>query len=144
MNKENKEIIIRARGVLICDGKMLVVKHREGSYYALPGRHLEYGEDPLRCIEREIFEELGIKPKIGRLLYVNTFISGEKQTVEFIFEIENAKDYFDNQELKGTHTHEILEMRWVKKDEQIDFMPKDIFTDFQNDQILSDSVKFIG
>lgn len=143
MNK--KELVIRARGILVFEDKLFVVKHEGGSsYYALPGGHLEYGEDPLKCTEREIFEELGIAPKIGRLLYVNTFTEENKQTIEFLFEIENAEDFYKIEKLSGTHTHELSEMSWIGKDAEIDFLPKDVWSDFKEGNMGKGETRFIS
>ncbi len=37
-------------------------------YYDIPGGYVEHGETPYEAAQREVFEELGIKPPIGRLL----------------------------------------------------------------------------
>ena len=70
---DNKNIIIKVRGIIIHDSKLLIVKHKQSQFMALPGGHLEYGEDVVACLRRELFEELGVPPEIGRLLYINTF-----------------------------------------------------------------------
>ena len=90
----DKKFIIRCRAIIIHEGKLLVVKHTpESAFYALPGGHLEWGEDIKECMSRELEEELGVRGEIGRLFYVNTFIDEGVQSVEFFFEIKNAKDY---------------------------------------------------
>ena len=66
---------VRVRGIIINEGELLVVKHRkDDEHFALPGGHLEYGENVLECIKREMIEELGVEPVIGKLLYVNNFM----------------------------------------------------------------------
>lgn len=52
-------------GVIVMkDGKVLM-QHRVGSHgagtWSFPGGHLEFGEDPEACAEREALEELGVK-----------------------------------------------------------------------------------
>jgi len=71
---EEKKFIIKVRAIILHEGKMLVVRHpHDTSFAALPGGKLEWGEDIRECLVREIIEELGVKPEVGRLLYVNNF-----------------------------------------------------------------------
>lgn len=68
------KFVIRSRAIIVHEGKLLVVRHAHNpSYAALPGGHLEPGEGPQATLIREIEEELGVTPTLGRLLYVNTF-----------------------------------------------------------------------
>jgi 8-oxo-dGTP diphosphatase len=54
------------------DGKVLVARRGPGQRFAglweFPGGKLEEGEDPVRCLERELREELGIRARVGRFL----------------------------------------------------------------------------
>ena len=72
---QDKKIVVRARAVILHEDKLLVVKHSpEDTFVALPGGHLEWKEDIKGCLKREMLEELGVAPEIGRLLYINNFI----------------------------------------------------------------------
>ena len=141
---ENKTTDIRCRGIIIYDDKILVVKHsQKADYYVLPGGHLDWGENVRDCMSREITEELGIKPKIGRLLYVRNFIDkNDKQSIEFFFEIINSKDYLKIDDLGGTHRHELAEIYWMKTNDTKGLKPKEVQIDFNNNVILSDTVRF--
>jgi ADP-ribose pyrophosphatase YjhB (NUDIX family) len=123
------------------------VRHAaELEYFALPGGHLEWGEKVKDCFKREIIEELGIEPEIGRLLYVNnlTIESGEgKQSVEFFFEVINSADYLDITKLNGTHKNELFEVLWIGKNEDKEIRPLQLQIDLNNDSILSDTVRFL-
>jgi len=46
------------------EGKILLVKHKNTSFWALPGGHLEEGENIYKCLKREIREEFGIEIRI--------------------------------------------------------------------------------
>lgn len=60
---------IAARGLVVKDNRLLFVSN-EGHYWYLPGGGVEENEDLCTCVEREIFEETGLKVRTGKLLYV--------------------------------------------------------------------------
>jgi ADP-ribose pyrophosphatase YjhB (NUDIX family) len=145
--EQTKTLVIRCRGIILYNDKLLVVKHYvEADFFALPGGHLEWGEKVFDCIKREITEELGIEPKIGRLLYINnlTVESSEgKQSIEFFFEILNSADYSDLQKLNGTHKDELIETCWIGKNDSRKILPNQVQLDLNNGSILSNTVRFI-
>lgn len=59
-----------AAGVLFTDDqdRVLMVVPSYKDYLDIPGGYVEIGETPYQAAQREVFEELGIKPAIGRLL----------------------------------------------------------------------------
>ena len=146
MNNKEQKIIIRTRGIILHDNELLVVKHTpDADFYALPGGHLEYGENIHECTSRELVEELGVKPVIGRLLYVNNFKEENgTQSVEFFFEIINSSEYRNIDGLERTHAHEIFEMIWLKQSDDLNLLPKKVFEDFKYDNIISDQVRFVS
>lgn len=135
---------VRCRGIILYKGKLLLVSHvPDKSRYTLPGGHLENKENPLECMEREVVEELGINPKIGRLLYVHNFVRPESHDIEFFFEILNGEDYLDIEKLTGTHGHELTDIHWTSVDENLNILPEKIAVDFRKGTLISDQVKFI-
>jgi ADP-ribose pyrophosphatase YjhB (NUDIX family) len=142
---DNKNIIIKVRGVIIHDNKLLIVKHKESQFMALPGGHLEYGEDVITCLKRELVEELGVLPEIGRLLYINTFMDDKKdEYVEFFFEIKNGEKYLDIDGLERTHAYELAEILWISPSDDIKMLPKQFDEDFKNKKIFEGETKFIS
>ena len=142
---DNKNIIIKVRGVIIHDSKLLIVKHKESQFMALPGGHLEYGEDVITCLKRELVEELGVLPEIGRLLYINTFLSDNKtEYVEFFFEVKNGEEYLNIEELERTHAHELAEILWISPSDNISMLPKQFDEDFKKNKIFEGETKFIN
>jgi len=139
----DQKIVVRCRGIILDENEMLVVTHPGQNFFALPGGKLEWGEDPLGCIERELIEELGIKPKIGRLFYVNTFVAEERHTTEFLFEILNGADYRNWESMNRTHSHELAGLKWVNKNEATELLPAKVALDFKDDNLLSDVLRFI-
>ncbi|WP_157246263.1 NUDIX domain-containing protein [Nonomuraea typhae] len=64
---------LAAAGVLFFDrdGRVLLVQPAYKEYRDIPGGYLEPGETPYAACVREVREELGIEPPIGRLLAVD-------------------------------------------------------------------------
>ncbi len=143
MEKKGK-IFVRVRGIIIHKGKLLGVKHpHDISFCALPGGHMEWGEDIKECLSRELVEELGVVPEIGRLLYINNFVGDINQFVEFFFEITNSQDYLNIEHLLKTHAHEIAEVCWLEPTSTTPIKPNRLWEDLKKGEILSDQVKYI-
>ncbi|MEU0061727.1 NUDIX hydrolase, partial [Streptomyces sp. NPDC006334] len=53
------------------DGRVLMVEPTYKDYWEIPGGYVETGESPLQAASREVREELGITPTLGRLLAVD-------------------------------------------------------------------------
>jgi ADP-ribose pyrophosphatase YjhB (NUDIX family) len=67
-----------ARGVIVRDGAILVNHGRNAKtgerYFALPGGHIDKGEDARTAVARECEEELQLKVSIGDLVFVSESI----------------------------------------------------------------------
>lgn len=98
---------ISVRGIIYKDGKIFAQKLKnpkgENDYWSTPGGGLDDNEDILQGLQREMIEETGIAPEIGNLLYVQQFHDGEKEQMEFFFNIKNADDYEIIDLTKTTH-----------------------------------------
>lgn len=99
----------RVRAIVKRGNELLLVQHKNpegGSYntWALPGGGIDDGEMLLDAMEREMIEETGIKPIIGKLMYVHQFwYKGSYQGPEFFFEVKNVDDYLDVDLSKTSH-----------------------------------------
>ena len=71
-----KHIRSAARAVIICNGCLLATKMRDqrGVYYILPGGGQQPGETLEQAVQRECLEEVGLKVKVVRMLYVREYI----------------------------------------------------------------------
>lgn len=123
----------------------MLVRHSTGNdYVVLPGGHLENGEGMHECLHREMIEELGVEPGIGRLLYVNTFMDKNGvQPVEFFFEITNGGAYRGCEELARSHAHELSEIIWASPSDDTRILPKQLGEDFKAGKLISDEVRFM-
>lgn len=101
IEKDKNWFRYRTGGILIHDGKMLFVKSRIGSYYYMIGGGVHMGERSDICIEREIFEETGLRVSVERLAVVceNFFkcvggaIDGyDCHTIEFYYDLKLLND----------------------------------------------------
>lgn len=96
---------INVRGIVVSDsGQILAAKHRdsvtnqESEYWATPGGGLDIGESVNDGIVREFEEELGVIPVVGRLLFMQQFISRPQDgrqidSLELFYHIENTSDF---------------------------------------------------
>lgn len=92
----------------------------------------------------EIIEELGVKPEIGRLLYVNKYTQEDgKHYIEFFFEVKNGADYLSTEKLAKSHAFEIAEIVWVNPTDEIRIMPKSLGEDFKAGKVISDEIRYI-
>jgi 8-oxo-dGTP diphosphatase len=65
-------IISAARACVVHDNKLLLVSS-DGSFWHLPGGHMEPKESLSACAVREVYEETGYRITLGELLYVSEF-----------------------------------------------------------------------
>lgn len=140
---ENKHIIV-CRGLIIDNDKILLVENSKNNFFCLPGGKMDAGENPQQAIIREIEEELGIKPEIGRLLYVFTYKRDQDQAIEFIYEILNVADYRDVENLKGTHSFELSKIVWLDKNSTEKILPSEMWQDFKENNLPQDKEHYIN
>lgn len=62
---------LRASGIIVSDGKILVHKGKKFDGYCFPGGHVEIGETTGEAIIREIKEELNLDVKIDDIFCIN-------------------------------------------------------------------------
>ena len=100
---------INVRGIIVYEDKLLCVRltnYREEKapdYWCVPGGGLDINESILTALNRELIEELGVKPKIGKLLYIHQYKDSKCEQLELFFHIENPEDYLDIDLKKATH-----------------------------------------
>ena len=109
---------ITVRGIVLHEGKLLCAKlkpykeslQKHGNdYWCIPGGGLDENETLVEGVEREMIEETGIKPVVGSLLYVQQFVQGEREFIEFFFHITNSEAYLNIDLSKTSHGEKEIE-----------------------------------
>lgn len=78
---KNKEKYLVTRRSLLND-------YKPGEW-DLPGGTIEFGEDPLDTLAREIYEETKLKVKIKKPLHIYSFLSGpNRHQLQIVYECE--------------------------------------------------------
>lgn len=73
---------LRAAGVMLREGKILLQCDKNGAEYALPGGHVQVGEETKNALKREFREEMGMEIEPQRLLWTEEcFWTWRGQTV---------------------------------------------------------------
>ena len=98
------------------DGSFLVTRRSPTNdflpnLFDLPGGTVEFGEDPDKALEREIFEETSLKVKIDRPVYLYSQVQKERHQVWIIYECE-----YKGGEIK-LNPEEHNEYKWVNLEE---------------------------
>jgi ADP-ribose pyrophosphatase YjhB (NUDIX family) len=86
---------LRASAVVTRDDRILLIRHsrRGRSYWLLPGGHPHVSEIATAAVEREIFEETGLRVRADRVLFVWEGIAPHEQ--RRILEIVFSADLLD-------------------------------------------------
>ncbi len=88
----------RVCGVCTDGNKILLVKHismkNSGKpdiisfFYAPPGGGMELGENAIECLKREFLEETGLEITVGKMLFVNEYLSLPLHAIEIYFDVK--------------------------------------------------------
>jgi len=112
---------VAVRAVIERNGKILCVKLKKyvgratkndnRVYWCTPGGGVDVGEPLIPALEREVIEELGVKPKVGNLLYIQQFEHDNIEQLEFFFHVTNGEDFLAIN--LGETTHGAIEIAEV-------------------------------
>jgi len=125
---------VASHGLIQKDNKFLVI-HRSSlndykpNLWDLPGGTIEFGEHPIDALIREIDEETKTKVKVGNLIFVYDFVSGEKRHQ---FQMVFTCDYLSGEVILNPREHQ--DFKWVTL-EEMEQLPKIAF--------LEELIKFL-
>ena len=83
-------------GIIINNGKYLLVKHKEGGHWDFPKGHVEEGETEKKTALREIYEETGLNVSLMEgfkesISYIDEINDEDKTVVFFLFKADSFK-----------------------------------------------------
>ena len=134
INVEDYKLNVRAAGVMIHNGKILVHRNVNYEHYALIGGRVEIGENSADTVKREIKEELGKDIEItGYISTIENFfeMKGSKyQEILVVHKIEfvNEEDKKIEYTMKNIEGKDYLQYEWIDLDkiEEYPLLPKAI------------------
>jgi 8-oxo-dGTP pyrophosphatase MutT (NUDIX family) len=113
-----------AAGALFLDtaGRILLLRPTYKDFWDIPGGYVEPGESPYAACVREIGEELGITPPLGRLLVTDWApVDHEGDKILYIFDGGTLDDDYLTQ--IAFQDGEIAEFRYVALTDLADLAP---------------------
>ena len=130
---------IRAAGLLVRDGRILLVRHEVGddTYWIPPGGGFESVKDQSTrdTVRREFMEETGLKVDVGPLVYVREFAEPAmgRFHMELFYRIDAWRGELTLANLCGLGGDEfdIKELAWISRDElaALPFYPAELLDD---------------
>jgi 8-oxo-dGTP pyrophosphatase MutT (NUDIX family) len=110
-----KRRLTHAGGVVLRNGRVLLVRAKPAPHdWVLPKGHIEKGESPEACAEREVREEAGVDAKAEREVGILEFVSPKAGRVRSV--------YFLMRYVRDVEAEDDRETRWCGLDEALDLI----------------------
>lgn len=125
---------VRAAGIIIHNGKVLVHRNVNSDHYALIGGRIKIGEDSAETLKREIQEEIGKEIEVtGYVATIENFFemkNSKYHEIMFIHKIEfiNEEDKKIEYTMKNIEGKDYLQYEWIEIDkiDEYPIVPKKI------------------
>lgn len=135
---ENERITVRARLIVIKNGKLLVQYRQKKNFYHYFGGHLDYGETILDTCIRETKEECGddVVFEFKKILYIRDFIlEGEAEQSLELFILGDINKFEELEGLKDTqHPDGDVWLTWL----DINNLPDNLYPNPLSKKLLVD------
>ncbi|WP_209331524.1 NUDIX domain-containing protein [Lunatimonas salinarum] len=90
-DKFGNRLRTRVNGILIKEGKILMIKHRMGGgrfFWNVPGGGMKFGSSAPDNLIREFKEETGLHIQVSEYLFLHEFLSPPLHAIELYFSVE--------------------------------------------------------
>lgn len=134
MENEN-QIIFVVKGVIINEGKVLILKRSEdeevgGGTWENVGGKIEFGEEIETALMREIREETGLDVRVERILYATTFKTSPTRQIVLLTYLCTT----DGKEISISTEH--MDYLWATKEQLKARLPQEILNDFERNDVF--------
>lgn len=120
-----------AARLIVVNNKNEVLIVRMNNHWAIPWWWIDHGEKVNDCLMRESFEELWVKAKFDKVLFIQDYLWDvkweQKHCLEYFCSIKNNADFLnvETEYKKASHSFELKEVKFCKlEDFPSNFMPK--------------------
>lgn len=109
----------RVVAVILRDDHVLLHRPNIDDFWSLPGGACRRHETTVDAMKREMSEEMGVSPRIGRLIWVNENMfemDGDSfDEIELYFEVTLPPEYYDFSRIyRGVEGRLPLQFRWFR------------------------------
>ncbi|TCI52932.1 NUDIX domain-containing protein [Exiguobacterium sp. SH1S21] len=127
-------IVVAVKAVIVQDDHLLIIKRAaddevDPGTWELVGGKLDFGETLEHALEREVFEESGLRVEIQQLLYATTFLTDPNRQVVIMTYL--AHPIVTTVTLSEEHS----DARWVTADEAQKLLHRPILDDLDSHDV---------
>ena len=123
------------KSLIVCNRKVLIIRRSNYSSlgkgeWDIPGGGVQFGEDLIDALHREVREETGLTVRVDRLLYAITAVTDpDKQVVGLVYICFADTDAV-------TLSHEHTEYLWATKQQLRERLSKSTLNDYDNNSVF--------
>lgn len=128
-------VVVAVKGVILHNGKVLIVKRAPNDYrggtWECPGGKIDFGEQLEAGLIREIEEEVGFTVTVDRLLFATAFNTDQTRQVVILTYLcwSNSEDVIISEE----HSDYI----WATNEQLKEMLVPEIVADFEKNDVFS-------